>query len=69
MMEPPKKIAGNALILAMVKISYPFLALTEIDLKQCYDMAGPTSFCCKFAQQKTCFLQNGTVQKGKNVTK
>ena len=46
---------GDAWILAMVKISYRFLALTEIDLKHCYKMTGPTSFC-----SKCCLLQNDT---------
>ena len=46
---------GDAWILAMVKISYRFLALAEIDLKHCYKMTGATSFCSKF-----CLLQNGT---------
>ena len=55
MMESKKNVEGDAWILAMVKISYRFLALTEIDLKHCYKMTGPTSFC-----SKCCLLQNDT---------
>ena len=55
MMESKKNMEGNAWILAMVKISYRFLALTEIDPKHCYKMTGPTSFC-----SKCCLLQNDT---------
>ena len=50
-----KNMEGNAWILAMVKISYRFLALTKIDPKHCYKMTGPTSFC-----SKCCLLQNDT---------
>ena len=79
MMESQKNMEGNAWILAMVTISYRFLALTEIDLKHCYKMTGPTSFCskCCLLQNDTpsrkhtsyILLQNGMVQRENFVTK